>query len=239
MLEHIQFLRDYVKSYFTGLVFDEEKHKYTYNDKEMKAVSYVIKDFTEPFKERESAERVALKRGVCVDDILKEWEEIRVNACNEGTNAHLFGEQYAFDKTLKPKTGLDLAIKKFWDSMPDYMIPFIMELQMFHKKIDIAGTADILMYDKKNEVFHLLDYKTNIDLFKNFKDKRLLYPFNDLQDNPFNKYTIQLNIYQLMFEQCGLKIDKRIIIHITREGQYKTYRVPDIREKLKHVLKID
>ena len=117
MLEHVQFLRDYVKSYFTGLVFDEEKHKYTYNDKEMKAVSYVIKDFTEPFKERESAERVALKRGVDVKDILKEWEEIRVNACNEGTNAHLFGEQYAFDKTLKPKTKLDLAIKKFWDSI--------------------------------------------------------------------------------------------------------------------------
>ena len=239
MIEELMILnKNKVNSCFEGLTFDEEKHKYTYQNRPMKAVSYVIKDFVEPFDEETSAIRVAEKRGTTKEEILKEWETIRVNACNEGTEAHLFGENYAFDRSLKPKTKLEEAIVGFWSIIPEHIKPFIMELKMFYKQIDIAGTADILLFDEKTEKFILADYKTNIDLFKNFKDKRLLSPFSDLLDCPFSKYILQLNIYQIMFEQTGLEISHRILVHITREGSFKTYRIPDIRDRVKKALGI-
>ena len=139
----------------------------------------------------------------------------------------MFGEHYVYNRNMKPSCPQEEAIVKFWNDVPDHIVPCKMELQMYHKYFMFAGTCDILLYDTKNKTFILGDYKTNEDLFKNFKQKRLLYPFNNLLDSPFNKYQLQLSFYQILFEQIGLRISSRKLIWLSKDGTYKMYDTED------------
>lgn len=103
---------------------------------------------------------------------------------------------------------------------------------MYSEKWGIAGTADLMFYDTKSDNIVLRDWKSNQDLFKNYKGKRLLAPFNYLEDNPFNKYQLQLSLYQILFEQTGFKIENRALIWVKEDGTYKIYRTNDYRDRL-------
>lgn len=59
--------------------------------------------------------------------------------------SHLFGELYPFNRDLEPKSGFEKAIVKFWNDLPDFIIPVIMECRMYHKELMYAGTLDILL----------------------------------------------------------------------------------------------
>ena len=105
---------------------------------------------------------------------------------------------------------------------------------MYHKELMYAGTLDILCYNKNTGEYIILDYKTNKDLFKNFKEKKLLKPFDNLLDNPFNKYQLQLSFYQILIEQIDfIKISSRKIIWIKPNGNYQLYDTEDYTEQLK------
>ena len=128
--------------------------------------------------------------------------------------------------------GQERAVIKFWNDLPEHVVPLILELQMYHKQYMYAGTADVPLYNKKTKTVIIADYKTNKDLFKNFRGKKLLHPFTDLLDNPFNKYQIQLSYYQLLFEQVGLNVSSRKIIWLKKDGEYEVFDTVDYTEKL-------
>ena len=98
---------------------------------------------------------------------------------------------------------------------------------MYHHEYLYAGTGDI-MYNKKKNSFLIGDYKTNKDLFKNFKDQKLYYPFADMLDTPFNKYQLQLSYYQLMLEQVGIPVSQRILIWLNDDATYNAYQMKDM-----------
>ena len=79
-------------------------------------------------------------------------------------------------------------------------------------------------------------HNTNYDLFKNFARQKLLGCFSDLLENNFNKYQIQLSLYQLLFEQTGLKIEDRRIIHLRESGDFLIYKTEDYTERLQYYL---
>ena len=99
----------------------------------------------------------------------------------------------------------------------------------------MAGTADIILYNTKTNKFIIADYKTNIDLFKNYKGKKMLIPFQDKLDMPFSKYELQLSFYQNLFEQCGYEVEDRKIIWLREDGTFEVYKTEDLTEKLKTI----
>ena len=107
---------------------------------------------------------------------------------------------------------------------------------MFSEELGIAGTADIILYNTKTNKFILADYKTNEDLFKNFKGKKLLAPFDNLLENSFNKYQLQLSMYQLLFEQCGYEIESRRVIWLKPDGSFENLKTEDYTHILKNEL---
>ena len=124
------------------------------------------------------------------------------------------------------------AIVNFWNDLPSTVIPVVMELQMYHKEYMFAGTADILLYNTVTNTFIIGDYKTNKDLFKNYKGKTLLSPFKNLLDNPYNKYQLQLSFYQLLLEQTGFKVSSRKLIWLKPDGTYLLYNTDDYTDIL-------
>lgn len=230
--------KDKILGFFNKLEFDEGKHLYTVNgDKINSSVSKIIKNFVKPFDSKNISLGVARKRGISQEEVLKEWEQAGKEACDKGTRVHLFGELYPFDRSLKPSDKYEEAIVKFWNDLPDHIVPVVMELRMYHKDYLFAGTGDILLYNKITGHYIIGDYKTNKDLFKNFKGQKMLSLFDDLLDMPLNHYQLQLSFYQILFEQIGLKVEGRKIIWLKPEGEYEMYDTEDYTGILKEYLK--
>ena len=226
-----------VNNYFSGLVFDEVRHTYTKQNKKLTPVSYILKKFTEEFDSYKMSALVAKKRNTTQQAVLKEWEHSKNKSCSLGTKVHLFGEKYCRDITLKPTDGYEEAIVKWYSTIPNYIEPLFLELQMYSESLGIAGTADMIFYNKNTGKFVLRDYKTNRDLFKNYKEKRMLKPFDNLLDNPFNKYQLQLSLYQILFEQTGYEIESRALVWIKPNGTYEVYKTEDYTKQLLNILR--
>ena len=223
-------MQNKIKEYFKELQFDAQKHSYEVRGKPLTSVSKTIHKYVEKVDFDKIAGFVAKKRGITKAEVLAEWEAKKIASCNQGTLVHTFGENY--NGMQKPTNGFEEAIVKFWDNIPDYIEPFLFELQMFSETLGIAGTSDIILFNNKTGKFIIADYKTNEDLFKNYKGKTLLEPFNDLLDSPYNKYQLQLSMYQLLFEQCGFEVESRRIIWLKPNGTYENFKTEDLTQKL-------
>lgn len=227
-----------VKKYFDKLHFEESIHKYYVDGEPLKtSVSGVVGKFGKVFDSHNISLGVAKKEGRTQAEVLQEWKDISDKACDLGNEVHLFGEDYFSDRTLKPSNGFEEAIVKFWDSLPSFLIPAFPELQMYHFEKMFGGTADIILYNTKTGKFVILDYKTNKDLFKNFKGQTLLAPFDYLLDCPYNKYQIQLSLYQILLEQTGVEVSSRKIIWLKPDGEFELYDAIDLTDELRKQIK--
>ena len=227
-----------ILKFFGKLEFDEGKHLYTVNNNKINSsVSKIIKNFVKPFDSIGISMGVARKEGVSQKTILTRWKKMGKEACDKGTRIHVFGELYPFDRTLKPSDKYEEAVVKFWDDLPSHIVPVVMELRMYHKDYLFAGTGDILLYNTISGQYIIGDYKTNKDLFKNFKGQKMLGLFDDLLDMPLNHYQLQLSFYQILFEQIGLKVESRKIVWLKPDGTYDMYDTEDYTVELKEYLK--
>lgn len=223
-----------IDTIFSELVFNEEEHRYFVQDTQMTSVSHTIGEYAEKFNTDLMAGRVAAKRTrlgtpTTKEEVLQEWEDKKNFACDKGTRVHLFGEDYPIIGGT-PTDGYEEAVVKFWDTLPSHIFPLGFELQMYCKEMGIAGTSDILLYNTKTGNFIIADYKTNEDLFKNFKGKKMLDKFKHLLDMPYSKYTLQLSYYQILFEKTGLKVENRLLIWLKPDGTFTNYWLDDVSE---------
>ncbi len=220
--------------FYSGLTFDEETHKYFVKGVPIeKSVSTKLKDFCLPFNRDFLSKRVAYSRGITQEEVLAEWQAAADKAIKTGKEAHLFGELYPFNRDLRPQSQFEVAIMKFWNDLPPYIVPVVTELQMYHKEKLYAGTADLILYNMQSEKFIIGDYKTNKDLFKNHKNQKLTGRFSNFLDNPYNKYQLQLSYYQILLEQTGVQVSNRKLIWLLPDGNYNLYECQDLTQYLK------
>jgi hypothetical protein len=222
---------------FNKLSFEEEKHKYYVDNQPIKtSVSGLISKFYEHFNAQQVAPYSAAKMGLTTEEVLAHWAAINQESIDRGHRVHAFGEVYQFNRSLKPSCPQEEAIVKFWQDVPEHILPLAAELRMYHFKHLFAGTADIILFDTKTQTYIIADYKTNKDLFKNYMGKTMIGPFSHLLDNPLNHYVIQLSYYQLLLEQVGVKVSRRVIIWLGLDGNYQLFDTEDVTDILKITL---
>lgn len=211
--------------FFKDLTFQEEGHIYHVNGEPIKcSVSDKIKDFYLPFDKKNKSFITAQRKGVSQSEIIKDWDYKRDISIIKGKKAHLFGELYPFNRELRPQSQFDIAIMKFWGELPSHVVPIITEAKMYHKEQLYAGTADGILFNTLTGKYIIIDYKTNLDLFKNYKGQKMLGPFSHLLDNSFNKYQLQLSYYQILFEQMeDAIVSSRKLIWLRPDGNYQLY----------------
>jgi hypothetical protein len=92
-----------------------------------------------------------------------------------------------------------------------------------------AGTFDLLVYSTipGKEGLLIFDYKTNEDLYKNFKDKHLLEPFTKMKDTPKNHYEIQQSLYENALNEIGYKILGKRLVWIKPDGSYTIVKMTE------------
>lgn len=181
------------------------------------------------------------------NEILELWKNISDEACEHGTGIHAFGESCfyymtgQYDKILPEfldrvtdngfiaKEPKEEALLDFYNEIPRNYIPILAETRVYNELFGYAGTFDILFYydDKKRPEksgLMVFDFKTNKDLYKNFKEKKLLDPFCELLDMPLSLYKLQLSLYQIPLEDIGYKVVGRRLIWAKPDAKYE--RIP-------------
>jgi hypothetical protein len=231
-------MRQIIVDSFKDLKFNEKEHIYSVNGKNFNgSVSKIIETFYEKFNAPKQAIKTAKYRGITAEEVLAEWAATNKEAIERGNRVHLFGELYPFNRNMKPSCLQEEAVVKFWEDLPEWIVPVGVEIKMYHKVFMFPGTADILLFNTKNQEYIIADYKTNKDLFKNFREKKMLGIFSNFLDNPYNHYQIQLSFYQILLQQLGIKVYRRSIIWLQLDGTYKLYHTQDLTEALnEHLL---
>lgn len=150
--------------------------------------------------------------------------------------------KYYFE-SLYPKED---AIVRYWTDLPQSIVPILAETKVYDTELGYSGTFDILFYydatldgkDDSKSGLYIMDYKSNKDLYKNFKEKTLLYPFEELLDMPVSLYKLQLSLYQNPLMKLGFKIVARALIWVLPSGNYNKVRLEEYVEILRKELKI-
>lgn len=197
------------------------------------------------------------------EEILSQWKEKSENACTHGTEVHEFGESCfyymtgQYDKILpefkcrltsdggfESKSPKEDAAVRFYQDIPKCIVPILAETKVYDANLGYAGTFDILFYydatlDGKDNSYSGLfecDWKTNEDLYKNFMEKKLLAPFDNLLDMPLSVYKLQLSLYQICLENIGLKTVARRILWLKPDSTYEKIPLEDYTITLRETL---
>ena len=136
------------------------------------------------------------------------------------------------------------AAATFYEELPNSLFPILAETKVYNEKLGYSGTFDLLMYydatidgkDDKNSGLCVMDWKTNKDLYKNFKEEKLLAPFQDLLDMPLSIYKLQLSLYQICLEKIGLKTIARRIMWLLPNGTYDKIPLESYTKQLEEEL---
>jgi hypothetical protein len=224
--------------FFKDLEFNEPKHIYSVKGKRIKSsVSKLVKIFVKKVNFNDIATSMDKRDSLPSGTTSLMWSLNSKVSLAIGTAAHYFGEMYSFNRKLKPSNGYEEAMVKFWDELPDHIVPVEMELKMYHKDYMFAGTGDILLFNKNTGHYIIGDYKTNKDLFKNHKGQTMINEFSHLLDMPISHYQLQLSFYQILLEQTGVKVESRKIIWVKPDGEYDMYDMEDCTDILRKYLK--
>lgn len=201
------------------------------------SVSKLLGGLATKFDSEGVSKMVAKSRGVTQAEVLKEWKDITLVSTDHGTRIHNALELYKQNATVLPENE-DLR-EMIVDICKNYSEYYQVhdELTLYNDECRIAGTSDMICIVTKTKggYFDVEDYKTNmrngIETFSKYK-KRMLPPFDYLEDCSFVKYSLQLSIYAYMFEQLtGMKCRRLGIRYIPAEDYMKHTYMPTIYMK--------
>lgn len=195
----------------TTITFTEADHSYVDSDGFVyKSVTSFVKDLFPVFNAQKASELVAKKQGVSQAEILATWDANRDAACRYGTRCHETAEAVfkATPPPHKPESEKERnAFRAIWDRASKIKAALHVcgsEILLFDPDLRIAGTVDLLCFDKAKNTYMLLDWKTNksIDRSNGFKEKALP-PLQHVENCNFEHYSAQLAIYELLMRRNG------------------------------------
>lgn len=153
---------------------------------------------------------------------------------------------------LIPYSPKQEAVMQFYEDLftIDTIYPVMPEAQVYmginpdYKDITpYAGTFDMLFTYKANDnkwKLLLYDWKTNKAIFKDYArsfGKMALEPFDDLYDEDYSYYILQLACYSLCLMQLDYEIADRKIIWLKEDASYEKINVPDFTDRMRKAIK--
>jgi hypothetical protein len=201
-------------------IFEEERHIYTLKGNRLQSVTGWIGNFVKPFDTMKHAEKKAIEKGVSVDDILHGWKVLNDDSLDLGHLVHKYIEDFL--SGLNPSMPDDELQSKrikawleFYDQKLSKMTLIAQELRIWSEKYKMAGTIDALFWYKNKVVVG--DWKTN-KKFTTDKDKawnKMLFPFENYNENKLNFYSLQTSTYQAILKENGITADHAFICWIS------------------------
>lgn len=238
---------------FDNITFDEEKHIYKSNDKQIGiSTTSLIHLYSQVFNEDLIAPKTALKEHKTVEQVLDEWHYKRDYSCEKGNQIHLFAqslwnnEDYEVDydkvdsrfiKQLK----IDMEILKpqaisFYNEYHEMLELVKDEQYIYDEDYDIAGSIDLLCKSKFTGKYVIVDFKSNDNFYKKTYGK-MKVPLQKLEDGNLSHYSLQLEIYKHIFEKnTKSKVEDIFIVYFNLKSD--TFEIIEPLNVKKEVVKI-
>lgn len=160
-----------------------------------------------------------------------------------------YNKEYDYLAPIHPK---EEAVERFMKELPESYHLVLNEAKVYSGKNpdasknlqeQICGTFDMLYWyegeSKGASGFVVLDYKTNASLYNEYsrnRNRTLLPPFDNIIEEDYGLYVIQLNLYALMLEDIGLPVIARKIVWLKDDGTYELVNTPDISDILRRTI---
>lgn len=229
---------------FSNIKLEPKKHVYTLDDgSTLPSVSKELKEFINPFDAEKISFFSAQKwnrenpdNPKTPEEIQAEWKANADEAIALGTAVHEYAERYPI--LPEPQKTQERGVYQFFEELDPRYVVIAQELSMYSPTYQIAGTADMLLYDTQTDTLVINDWKTNGDLYKNYRGQKLKEPFKDLVDCPFNKYCIQQSWYKAIIEDAtNLKVSEMWITWLPHNELengvcYRIKKVIDLSERI-------
>lgn len=228
---------------FAEIVFNKEEHTYTLNGRALPSVTGLLKQVKPPFEREYWAERKAAERGVPAEAVLAEWEEAGRRSMAYGREVHAYIEQMLLgvadpgDPFLRLTERLPEmeSFERFWGVMAGEMTVQHVEWVIGDAELGVAGTTDAVLFSPETGRYHLWDWKTGgkFNTHNRF-GRKLLPPFEYLDDCELSVYSLQLSAYRLVVERnTDLAVGDGYILHLGKDGYFRAYQALDLRDAVK------
>lgn len=212
-----------------GLVsFDEQTHTYWKGDNRLTSVTSFIGKYKNKFDSDYHSKRIAEKRGVSQEEVLKEWKDKADKSTTMGTFIHKIFEDFTMSLPYKnsgtyPKEAIAISIIEDL-FLSGRLTPIGCEMIVYNNYL--AGQIDNVSKDKEDNLY-ILDWKTNSEISRNNYGKYMLDELSAIPDCAFYHYSLQLSIYKKLHGS----INRCYIIHI-KDEEYEIMPIEDVCERI-------
>ncbi len=234
------------------VIFNPQYHSYHIKgtDQKLTGVTTFIKRFFPKFDTEQVAKDVGAQRGVCPNELKREWKAKSTQSILDGNLIHeyaeyLFGNGEIVTSSNERTENLMQQLHNVGFELinQDY-VPVETEKIIFSADLGFSGTIDLLMLKKEplkdvKNVILIIDFKTseNITVCNPFQNA--FKPINHLEDANLTHYSLQLNLYEYILKSEKYYgedvVFKKIIIHLT-ETDYVPYVCKDMKEDIESML---
>lgn len=186
------------------------------------------------------AEVYTFERAMHDEEILNSWRRKGLVACNQGTDAHYLAE--LFFNGLPTRCGPEMAILCDFvrrEMVPRGLLAHNTEKEIVCKDADLAGSIDLIVFDPRNELYHIVDHKRSDKLAAQLRGyRKMLAPFSHLDDCKGAGYALQTSIYQYILERdYGMAIGDRVLLSLHPGAPFAT-SVPYLKAEVEHLMQL-
>tara|TARA_B100001057_G_scaffold313006_1_gene313129 strand:+ start:5033 stop:5746 length:714 start_codon:yes stop_codon:yes gene_type:complete len=221
---------------------DQKNHRYILAENpefDFQSVTEFIHHFFEKFDKIGVAQKLINTNpkysGKTIEQVIKDWSK----GAERGTIVHNELEMF-IKKNQAPEHKMSImGANWIKEKQKNPHNTFYSEVIVFSKELGIAGTIDVLVYNSEQDMYHLVDWKTNKRIDKNSfrKKKGILESSKHLDDCNFNHYSLQLTFYRYILERYyGLEIGSQTLFHL-KEDNYEIFNVDYKSEDLISMLR--
>jgi len=233
---------------FGDFKFFEEDHHYEYKGQRIGiSATSLIESYANEFKQDEIAEKVAIKEGKTVQEVLDEWKQKNEWACEKGTMCHEY-IQSIWEGNIAFGYESNEIIEKLFNQADHFFIDYRNRLEHLadefiigSEEYDIASAVDHLFINKGTGKLVLVDYKTNSYMSgynKKAYSKPMKMPLDNLNDDALHHYYLQLSIYKFIIEKyTDIKVEEMFIVYMSENIEnYEIIEIPYLEKEVKKIL---
>ena len=198
----------------------EPEHRYELENEpeiEFTSCTTFINKFFESFDKEAIANKLVSSHPSYIDmaaeDLIAQWDQTAV----DGTEVH--NEIDAYIKENKPPTlPKSILAVEYLDSRTKDNIELTSEVIIYSKEMKLAGTIDLLVYNKDKDLYKIIDWKTSKKIeMSSFGNKTGTHAVTEhLMDCNFTHYSLQLSLYRYILErEYGLKVHNCELCHLS------------------------
>jgi len=204
------------------------------------SVTTFIGEFFEEFDAKKIATKLVNNNikymHLTIDELLAQWKKL----ADYGTIVHEELENFILEgkAVYEPKSIQGIKWLKKYQIKSNFEI--YSEVVVYSEELKIAGTIDLLLFDKNTGMYNIMDWKTSkrIDS-KAFRNKKGNHPVtSNLDDCNFNHYALQLSLYRYILETCyNLNVSEHMVVHLLDNdcvGYHTPYMKNYILSMLQH-----